>query len=499
MQPSRVADILMEQGRQAGRAREISGEIWGGLAQRLGAIPGEAIKASQGQKAREQEAKARQRRLDIDTEHLGMLQGDRARQSAADAKALHRDALTTSLVQANRTFNAETNHWETNHEAVANGLIDAGHDPSHYLDVGTRVEDIVAETNKKHLDFEAHKRKGRADIFGAIANAPEDQREARYNAMLASLPPTAKNDEVFGALPPKYPGHEAFAGLYEAQQTDAERYQREKDKADRRQKGIHAVGAGGLVQIDEEGNTKVIATGEGKPKHYEQKSVLLRGKPAEVRFDPATGKHYDENMNDVSAFVKPMPPASVVYPRAAGDKLVKVEHKDPATGRTVIEWLPQSELRGQKFEKGIGATQETRLASAQAVNETGADLIAKLSDPAFAERVGPAIGRFNTIREFLGNPPEEFSDLAGTIESYSIANMGVHGMRSVQGAEHIKKLLDQKHTPQSLIAAIKGLSKFSNHLMEDAGRGTTGKGPDVSKPPAAAGRTYYNTDGTVRK
>ncbi len=44
-------------------------------------------------------------------------------------------------------------------------------------------------------------------------------------------------------------------------------------------------------------------------------------------------------------------------------------------------------------------------------------------------------------------------------------------MRSVQGAEQIKKLMDKKHTPESLASTIRGLSAFSNHFMENEGRG----------------------------
>lgn len=155
------------------------------------------------------------------------------------------------------------------------------------------------------------------------------------------------------------------------------------------------------------------------------------------------------------------------------DKLTKVEHKDPSTGKTVIEWIPESQLQGRAFEKGTNAVTENRLASAQAVNQTGQDIIAKLQDPAYSKAVGVAMGRFNSMRDFIGNPPPEFAELAGMIESYSLANMGVHGMRSSQGAEMIKKLLDQKHTPESLIATIKGLNQFSQHFMDNEGRQTT--------------------------
>lgn len=166
--------------------------------------------------------------------------------------------------------------------------------------------------------------------------------------------------------------------------------------------------------------------------------------------------------------------------QAAGDKLTKVEHQD-ANGKTVIEWLPQSEIKGKTFNKGVSGATETRLASAQAVNQTGDDIVAKLSDPNFAAVVGPAMGRFSSLRDFIGNPPPEFAELAGQIESYALASMGVHGMRSAQGAEKISKLLDAHHTPESLAATIKGLNQFSSHFMQNEGRG----GASTSAPAAA--------------
>lgn len=154
------------------------------------------------------------------------------------------------------------------------------------------------------------------------------------------------------------------------------------------------------------------------------------------------------------------------------DKLTKVEHKDPTTGKTVIEWLPQSQLAGKTFEKGNSMTVENRLDSAQAVQQTGNDIIAKLSDPTYAKNVGVAMGRASSLRDFIGNPPPEYAELAGNIESYALASMGVHGMRSAAGAQQIKAMLDGHHTPESLIAAIKGLSDFSSHFMENEGRKT---------------------------
>lgn len=56
------------------------------------------------------------------------------------------------------------------------------------------------------------------------------------------------------------------------------------------------------------------------PKGFESKSVLLDGQPAEVSFDPASGKFMLPTGEDVSARVKPIPPASVqIYNQTLAD------------------------------------------------------------------------------------------------------------------------------------------------------------------------------------
>jgi hypothetical protein len=139
-------------------------------------------------------------------------------------------------------------------------------------------------------------------------------------------------------------------------------------------------------------------------------------------------------------------------------------------GNPVTKIVPKT--AGAEFKKGPGAVTQNRLDSAKAVQQTGEDIIAKLTDPNIAAMVGPAMGRANSLREFIGNPPPELSGLAGQIESYALANMGVHGMRSAQGAEHIKGLLERKHTPASLIEAVRGLNGFSQHFLQNAGQGS---------------------------
>lgn len=164
-----------------------------------------------------------------------------------------------------------------------------------------------------------------------------------------------------------------------------------------------------------------------------------------------------------------------------------------ANGNAVTKIVPKEAGAEYAKPKGANAALENRLASARVVNQVGDSMIQKLSDPAFATVVGPAMGRAGTLRDFIGNPPPEFSELAGQIESYALANMGVHGMRSAQGAEHIKRLLDQHHTPQSLAATIRGLNEFSTRLVKDSepnGGGSADTGPK---------RVRYDMNGNLIK
>jgi hypothetical protein len=148
-------------------------------------------------------------------------------------------------------------------------------------------------------------------------------------------------------------------------------------------------------------------------------------------------------------------------------------------GEPVTKIVPK--VAGGSFAKPASAVSQNRADSAMTVKQTGEDMIAQLHDPKFAAVVGPIMGRASTLRDLIGNPPPEFAQLAGQIESYALANMGVHGMRSAQGSQLIAKLLDQHHTPESLIATIKGLNSFSEHFLTNVGRkgGSGGGGSDV--------------------
>lgn len=160
-------------------------------------------------------------------------------------------------------------------------------------------------------------------------------------------------------------------------------------------------------------------------------------------------------------------------------KPVKMDYVDPATGQArtgFFQFGADGKLTPiDSVTKPLGATMERNTHQAETVYQTGEEILAKLKEPKLRSQLGPVLGRYNTLRDFIGNPPPELAELAGNIESYSLANMGVHGMRSAEGAKQIQKFLDVKATPDTLIAKIKGLNEFSKRFAENA-RGKSSPG-----------------------
>jgi hypothetical protein len=153
----------------------------------------------------------------------------------------------------------------------------------------------------------------------------------------------------------------------------------------------------------------------------------------------------------------------------------------------------KGQLAGALADKGFTgfaakepAAMETRLASSKAVLQTGADMVKLIKEN--AGELGPLMGRYNSVADFVGNPPPKFKELAGLIESYSLANMGVHGMRSANASEAIKQTIGEgKQTPESMIATITGLNGFAGHLLQNEGRDVPVASPTTSGLPVVGG------------
>lgn len=167
-----------------------------------------------------------------------------------------------------------------------------------------------------------------------------------------------------------------------------------------------------------------------------------------------------------------------------GAPTVVVQTVDDA-GNKVTKIVPKT--AGSTFQSPQNATTENRATSAKTVLDTGNRIIQQIQQN--ADKLGPMMGRYNSVMDFIGDPPPEFANLAGAIESFSLANMGVHGMRSSTGAEAIKRTIGQtRMTPEAMVAAIQGLMSFANDFVKNAGMSYTSPvqaGGSGSKPSAA--------------
>jgi hypothetical protein len=216
------------------------------------------------------------------------------------------------------------------------------------------------------------------------------------------------------------------------------------------------------------------------PKSLQHVEGAVNGQHVSGSYNPEDGS-ITVNGQDVTAQFKP-------YDKPTGDNLHMVKTVDDQ-GNAVTRFMSNEDIRnsGGSFKAPPSGATQTRVDAAKAVYSTGQDIKAQLSDPAVAKALGPVLGRYTNLQDFIGNPPPEYAKLAGEIESFALANMGVHGMRSAQGAEAIKKMLSGQHTPASLAATIDGLTGFTQHYVEGSGQ----KMPE-SKP-APSGSRYKVT------
>lgn len=152
------------------------------------------------------------------------------------------------------------------------------------------------------------------------------------------------------------------------------------------------------------------------------------------------------------------------------ERLVQLRRFDPEIGTNVIEFVPESEARRRgPYRAPIGSAEVSRKHTATALTQTGDDVIKSLQSPTLAKQLGVVMGRYNTLEDFIGNPPPEFARLAGELKSFSAANMTVHGFRSSTGAQKVFEMLNQKQTPEALIEKIKGLMQFTKYYLNEFG------------------------------
>jgi hypothetical protein len=250
-----------------------------------------------------------------------------------------------------------------------------------------------------------------------------------------------------------------------------------------------------------ESNTFLGTSGQKAVEQARQDAIAKREADAQAKIDAAAqGKTDKEDLLRVAAGLRPAPQGAQghfsLVPGTGPDGKPVMFRVNAQTGDAQIVDAGGGSL-GKGSGSGVNATTENRLQSAKAVTQTGNDIVSMLKDPKVAAQLGQAMSRYNNVADFIGNAPPEWSNLAGMIESYSLANMGVHGMRSASGAEAIKGTLGQgRHTPESMIAAIQGLNGFSNHLLENnAGWDKKQGGPAAAGGGPAPKKIRYDING----
>ncbi len=228
--PSQVAAILEEMGRNAARARESSGAIWGQTVAGLGQVPGQIMAQHAQQIQQQQQQQDRQLRNIEASQNIAL--GNERLQTMQEARA--DQALTAQLVTAHSKIDPETGHLVQDHEAIGQGLLAQGRTGAYerYLDFASKNEETINKIQNDHLALEGKKTQWRANTLGYVASLSDDQQPGAYATMLGTLSPLAKQDPVLGKLPDQYPGKDALSKLYTAQLTDSERQANIKNASD---------------------------------------------------------------------------------------------------------------------------------------------------------------------------------------------------------------------------------------------------------------------------
>lgn len=198
--------------------------------------------------------------------------------------------------------------------------------------------------------------------LASVLDVPEAEKPAAWAGVRTGLISRgiAKPEEI----PDAYPGDDAVRGEMNALLSIKDRMELDKPIT---------LGEGQIAVSPRTGAR--VATGQPKTPSYQQKDVLLDGKPAIVSFDPSTGNSVDANGVNVTTRVKPMPPASVTYPKDESAVALSPEGLDAAAmmfGKT-----------GQLPPMGMGkaaADARTRIINRAAVLIPGLDIASAKAD-----------------------------------------------------------------------------------------------------------------------
>jgi hypothetical protein len=138
-----------------------------------------------------------------------------------------------------------------------------------------------------------------------------------------------------------------------------------------------------------------------------------------------------------------------------------------------------------KFASNVKPTNAARdkAQQAQVIQFAGNTLMEHIRQN--ADQLGPVMGRYNSMADFIGNAPPEYKSLAAELGSWVALHPAAHGFRGVKAAEEFQKTFGNVwNSPESLVAGIQG-SFNTMGALEQVGtpKTTGGRGPNPLLPP----------------
>lgn len=380
-----------------------------------------------------------------------------------------RDALAAAI-KAHTTANPQTGDLEIDHEGIARDVGGAGFTDQAESWLKTAASNAEA-LDKLKTTKRAHEI-AQLETLGSMA-----RNAASADDFLSSLGMAAAHGLIDEQTAHQVADQAQQAGP-DGWKTIAAKYQQFDPKWVAEQEKLR-----NPVTLKE--GEKLIIPGTGQTlasvpekKAYQSKSVMLDGKAAEVRFDPATGRYLDEQGGDISARVKPIPPASVqinnaTAAAAANAPLVDASRPvgaaankiDPQTGITPNATYQNAlifGLEGKMPALGMGGSPQAKLRNNAIQNKAAAIAAAAGIDlPTVQAEYKANSGALNKLL------PQ--AKATATAANTAIDNLDLARSQSASVSRTGSKLVNRyAQWAQGNLSAAKDLTKFETYVYTAA-------------------------------
>lgn len=120
------------------------------------------------------------------------------------------------------------------------------------------------------------------------------------------------------------------------------------------------------------------------------------------------------------------------------------------------EFNQDTKREGMDFrESGPTTMMRDRSQQANIIGETSKQLVQDITT--MKDHIGPVMGRYGTLTDFIGNPPPEFARLASELTTYIALQPAAHGFKGLRAVQEFEKSIGTPiRTPEALINAIGG-------------------------------------------